>query len=104
VIKSYHHLLGGVVMVLLVLPCLDHRGNPRARLRFGRRRRACIIPSLGASPRWFVESLVCVLESMVAAAQSTSFQGAMYTAIGAPRSTIFLVEFGPAAHSPTLRR
>jgi hypothetical protein len=37
--------------------------------------------SLGASPRWFVESLVRMLESMVAAAQSVGFQGAMYIVV-----------------------
>jgi hypothetical protein len=102
--RGRRHLLGGVVMALPVLPRLDHRGNPRAGLRFGRRRRVCVVTSLGASPRWFVESFVHVLESMVAAAQSAGFQGAMYTAAGAPWSTISLVGFGPAAHSPTLRR
>jgi hypothetical protein len=47
---------------------------------------------------------VRVLESMVAAARSAGFQGAMYTVVGAPWSTISLVGFGPAVHSPTLRR
>jgi hypothetical protein len=46
---------------------------------------------------WFVESLVRVLESMVAATQSAGFQGAMYTAADAPWSTNSLVGFGPAA-------
>jgi hypothetical protein len=79
-------------------------GNPRAGLWFRRRRwRACVISSLGASPRWFVESLVRVLESMVAAAQRMGFHSAMYTVVGAPWSMISLVRFGPAAHSPTLR-
>jgi hypothetical protein len=85
-------------------PASTNGGNPRAGLRFGQRRRACIVSSLGASPRWFVESFVRVLESMVAATQSAGFQGAMYTVVGAPWSTISLVGFGPAAHSPTLRR
>jgi hypothetical protein len=69
-------------------PASTTEGNPRADLRFERRRHACVFPSSGASPRWFVESFVRVLESMVAAAQSAGFQGAMYTATGAPWSTI----------------
>jgi hypothetical protein len=60
--------------------------------------------SLGVSPRWFVESLVRMLESMVAAAQSMGFQGAMYIAAGAPGLTNSLVRFGPAAYSQSLRR
>jgi hypothetical protein len=60
--------------------------------------------SLGASPRWFVESLVRLLESMVVVAQSGGFQGAMYTAADAPGSTNSLFGFGPAAYSPTLWR
>jgi hypothetical protein len=26
--RMRHHLVGGVVMVLTVLPCLEHRGKP----------------------------------------------------------------------------
>jgi hypothetical protein len=37
-------------------------------------------------------------------AQSMGFQGAMYTSTGASWSMTSLVGFGPAAHSPTLRR
>jgi hypothetical protein len=65
---------------------------------------AASFSSLGASPRWFVESLVRLLESVVAAAQRVGFRGAMYTATGASGSMNSLVGFGPAAYSPTLRR
>jgi hypothetical protein len=41
---------------------------------------------------------------LVAAAQSVDVWGAMYTVVGASWSTTSLVGFGPAAHSPTLRR
>jgi hypothetical protein len=26
--RGHHHLLGGVVLALLVLPCLEHQGKP----------------------------------------------------------------------------
>jgi hypothetical protein len=58
-------------------PASTTGGNPSAGPRFGRRR-ACIVSALGASPRWFVESLVCLLESMAAAAQSAGCR-ALYT-------------------------
>jgi hypothetical protein len=45
---------------------------------------------------------VCMLESTVATTQSVGFQGAMYTAAGAPWSVNSLVGFGPSAHPPTL--
>jgi hypothetical protein len=48
--RGRHHLLGGVVMALTVLPRLEHWGNPRSSLRIGRRRRGCVVPSLEASP------------------------------------------------------
>jgi hypothetical protein len=47
---------------------------------------------------------VRILESMVAAAQSADFQGAMYTAADAPGSMNSRVGFGHATYSPTLRR
>jgi hypothetical protein len=59
---------------------------------------------LGASPWWFLVSLVCVLELLVATTQSVGIWGAMYTDAGASWSMTSLVGFGPAAHSPTLRR
>jgi hypothetical protein len=60
-------------VALLVLPRLEHRGNPRAGLYFGQRRWGCVVFSVGASPRCFMESLVRMLESMVAVAQSVGF-------------------------------
>jgi hypothetical protein len=72
------HLLVSIFMALLVLPRLEHRGNPRAGLRFVLRR-GCIVSSLGRCLGGFVDSLVRVLEWTVAAAQSVGFQGATYT-------------------------
>jgi hypothetical protein len=84
-------------------PARSTRGNPRAGLQIGQQRRSCIVSFLGASPWWFLVSLVCVLESFVAANQSVGVWGAMYTAVGASWLMTSLVGFGPAAHSPTLR-
>jgi hypothetical protein len=52
--------------------------NPRAGLRIGRRRHGCVVSSFGASHWCFVVSLVHVLESLAAAAQSVGVRGAMY--------------------------
>jgi hypothetical protein len=79
-------------------------GNPRAGLRFGRRRRGYVVSSLGASPWWFVVSLVCMLESLAAAAQCVGIRGRYVRRRGASWSMTSLVGFGPAARSPTLRR
>jgi hypothetical protein len=79
-------------------------GNPRAGLRFGRWQRGYVISSLGASPWWFVVSLVCMLESLAAAAQSVSVRGRYVRRRGASWLMTSLVGFGLAARSPTLRR
>jgi hypothetical protein len=54
-------------------PASSTGGNPRAELQFGAAAVGCVVSSVGASPRWFMESLVRMLESMVAVAQSVGF-------------------------------
>jgi hypothetical protein len=39
-------------------PTSSTKGNPRSGLRIGWRRCGCVVPSLEASPWWFVESSV----------------------------------------------
>lgn len=64
----------------------------------------CVIPSLEASPRWFIESSMDRLEMVLAVAQNTGFWGSIYTVPGTSWSTPPSVWFGPAGHSSTLRR